>query len=152
MTSIIRWDPFREMATLQERMSRLFEEASSRRRNAGEDFITGSWIPSVDVRETKDALEISVEVPGLEPKDVDISVEAGVLTLKGCRNFEKASEGETYHRVERSYGAFERSFTLPTNVDPERINAVYRHGVLLLTLPKREEAKPRAISIKVEEK
>jgi len=98
MTGIIRWDPFREMAGLQERMSRLFEEASGRRR-ASDDFITGSWIPSVDVRETKDSLEISVEVPGIEPKDVEVSVENGILTLKGSRSFEKAAEGETYHRV-----------------------------------------------------
>ena len=151
MTGIIRWDPFREMAGLQERMSRLFEEASGRRR-ASDDFITGSWIPSVDVRETNDSLEISVEVPGIEPKDVEVSVENGILTLKGSRSFEKAAEGETYHRVERSYGAFERSFTLPTNIDSERVSAVYRHGVLNLTLPKREEAKPRSISIKIEDK
>ncbi|MGV8040923.1 MAG: Hsp20/alpha crystallin family protein [Thermoanaerobaculaceae bacterium] len=151
MTGIIRWDPFREMAGLQERMSRLFEEASGRRRTS-DDFITGSWIPSVDVRETKDSLEITVEVPGVEPRDVEVSVENGILTLKGSRNFEKAGEGETYHRVERSYGGFERSFTLPTNVDPERVSAVYRHGVLHLTLPKREEAKPRSISIKIEDK
>jgi len=151
MTGIIRWDPFREMAGLQERMSRLFEEASGSRR-ASDDFITGSWIPSVDVRETKDSLEISVEVPGIEPKDVEVSVENGILTLKGSRSFEKAAEGETYHRVERSYGAFERSFTLPTNIDSERVSAVYRHGVLNLTLPKREEAKPRSISIKIEDK
>jgi HSP20 family protein len=151
MTGIIRWDPFRELAALQERMNTLFEDASGRRRKT-DDYITGSWIPAVDVRETKDTLEITVEVPGLDPKDVEISVENSILTLKGCRNFEKAAEGETYHRVERSYGAFERSFTLPTNVDPERINAVYRHGVLALSLPKREEAKPRAISIRVEDK
>ncbi|HPS79923.1 MAG TPA: Hsp20/alpha crystallin family protein [Thermoanaerobaculaceae bacterium] len=151
MTGMIRWDPFRELAALQERMNTIFEDASGRHRKT-DDFITGSWIPAVDVRETRDALEITAEVPGLDPKDVEISVENGVLTLKGSRNFEKAAEGETYHRVERSYGAFERSFTLPTNVDPERISAAYRQGVLSLTLHKREEAKPKSISIKVEEK
>jgi HSP20 family protein len=150
--AIIRWDPFREIATLQERMNRLFQEASGHTRGAEEDYATGSWIPSVDVRETKDTLELQVEVPGIDPKDVTVSVENGVLTLRGTRKFEKASEGETYHRIERAYGIFERSFTLPTNVNPEKIEARYRQGVLHLTVPKREEAKPKAISIKVEEK
>jgi HSP20 family protein len=152
MTGIVRWDPVKEMLRLQERMTRMFDEVWGQRRLPDEDVITGSWMPVVDVRETKDNLEIQVELPGIEAKDVTVSVENGVLTVKGSRNFEKATEGETYHRVERSYGAFERSFTLPTNVDPDRINAVYRLGVLHLTLPKREEAKPKAISIKVENK
>ena len=151
--AIIRWDPFRELAVVQDRMNRLFEDAwGGRTRRPDEDFVSGSWMPSVDVRETKDALELNIEVPGIEPKDVGVGVENGVLTIKGSRNFEKASEGETYHRIERAYGSFERSFTLPTNVDTERIQARYRHGVLQLTVPKREEAKPKSISIKVEEK
>jgi HSP20 family protein len=141
------------MVRLQERMNRVFDEAwGQQRRHPDDEIITGSWIPAVDVRESKDALEIQAELPGVDAKDVTVSVENGVLTLKGSRNFEKATEGETYHRVERSYGAFERSFTLPTNVDPERINAAYRHGVLHLTLPKREEAKPKSINIKIEDK
>ncbi|MFI5142491.1 MAG: Hsp20/alpha crystallin family protein [Thermoanaerobaculales bacterium] len=152
MPTIVRWDPFREMATLQERLNRAFDDAWGHARRPDEDFVTASWLPAVDVRETKDALEIAAELPGIEPKDVEVSVESGVLTLKGSRRFEKATEGETYHRVERSYGAFERSFNLPTNVDPERVRAVYRHGVLQLTLPKREEAKPKAIAINVEDK
>jgi HSP20 family protein len=150
--AIIRWDPFREIATLQDRMNRLFEDYSGHPRRAEEDFATGSWVPNVDVRETKDSLELQVEVPGIDPKDVTVSVENGVLTLKGSRRFEKATEGETYHRIERAYGLFERSFTLPTNVDTERVQATYRQGVLQLTIPKREEAKPKSISIRVEEK
>ncbi len=152
MPTIVRWNPSREVQTLQERMNRLFEDAWGRAPRSEDDYITGSWLPPVDVRETSEALEIQAELPGLQPADVTVSVEDGVLTLKGSRNFEKATEGETYHRVERSYGAFERSFTLPTNVNPDRIQAVYRHGVLHLTLPKREETKPKSISIKVEEK
>jgi HSP20 family protein len=152
MTGIVRWEPFKEMATLQERMNRVFDDVWGRGRRADEEFISASWVPAVDVREAKDSLEIAAEVPGIEPKDVEVTIEAGVLTIKGTRRFEKAAEGETYHRVERAYGAFERSFTLPTNVDAEKINAVYRNGVLLLTLPKREEAKPRAINITIEGK
>jgi HSP20 family protein len=152
MPTIVRWDPFRELSTLQDRMNRAFGDLWGRAQRPDEDYISGSWTPSVDVRETKDALEISAELPGIDPKDVELSVESGVLTLKGSREFEKAVEGETYHRVERAYGSFERSFSLPTNVDPEKVKAVYRHGVLHLTLPKREEAKPKSISIKVEDK
>jgi HSP20 family protein len=149
MTTIVRWDPFKEITTLQDRMSRVFEEALGRSHRPDEDYISGSWIPSVDVRETSDSLVIQAELPGIEPDAVQVSVENGVLCLKGSRSFEKAAEGETYHRVERAYGAFERSFTLPTNVNAEKIEATYKHGILTLTLPKREEAKPRSISIKI---
>ena len=152
MPSIIRWDPFREMAGLQDRMNRLFDDAWGRGRRGDEEFISGTWAPPVDVRETKDSLELSAELPGIEPNSVEVSVESGVLTLKGSRQFEKATEGETYHRVERAYGAFERSFTLPSNVEADKIQASYRQGVLFLTVPKREEAKPKSISIKVEGK
>jgi HSP20 family protein len=152
MPSIVRWDPFKEMSGLQDRMNRLFEDVWGRGRRLDEEYISAGWAPPVDVRETKDALEITAELPGVDPKEVEVSVEGGVLTLKGTRNFEKAAEGETYHRVERAYGAFERSFTLPSNVDAERIQAAYRHGVLHLSVPKREEAKPKAIAIKIEGK
>ena len=151
MTTIVRWDPFREMGTLHDRMSRLYDEVWGRGRREDES-VTGNWMPSVDVKETKDALEISTELAGIDPKDVEVTVENGVLTLKGSRNFEKAVEGETYHRVERAYGSFERSFTLPTNVESDKINATYHHGVLHLTVPKREEAKPRSVAIKVQER
>jgi HSP20 family protein len=152
MPSIVRWDPFKEMASLQDRMNRLFDDVWGRGRRGEEEYISGGWVPPVDVRETKDSLEITAELPGIDPKDVEVAVEGGVLTLRGTRSFEKAAEGETYHRVERAYGAFERAFTLPSNVDSERIQATYRHGVLNLSVPKREEAKPKAISIKVEGK
>ena len=152
MPTIVRWDPYKEVSGLQNRMNRLFDDVWGRGRRADEEFISGGWVPPVDVRETKETLEISAELPGIDPSAVEVSVEGGVLTLKGARNFEKATEGETYHRVERAYGAFERSFTLPTNVDAERIQAAYRQGVLYLTVPKREEAKPKAIAIKIEGK
>jgi len=150
MSTIVRCDPFKELATVQDRMNRFFNDVWGRDRRADEDYISGSCMPSVDVRETKDALELEAELPGIEPKDVEVSVENGILTLKGSRQFEKATEGGTYHRVERAYGSLERSFSLPTNADPEKVKAVHRHGVLHLNLPKREEAKPRSISIKVE--
>lgn len=150
MPSIVRWDPFKEMSGLQDRMNRLFDDVWGRGRRGEEEFISGGWVPPVDVRETKDSLEIAAELPGIDPKNVEVAVESGILSLRGTRTFEKAAEGETYHRVERAYGAFERSFTLPGNVDAERIQATYRNGVLHLSVPKREEAKPKAISIKIE--
>ena len=152
MPSIVRWDPFKEMSGLQDRMNRLFDDVWGRGRRGEEEFISGGWVPPVDVRETKDSLEIAAELPGIDPKNVEVAVESGILSLRGTRTFEKAAEGETYHRVERAYGAFERSFTLPGNVDAERIQATYRNGVLHLSVPKREEAKPKAISIKIEGK
>jgi len=151
MTTIVRWDPYRDVGTLQERMNRLFDEMWGRGRREDES-VTGNWVPSVDVKETKDGLQIFAEVAGVDPKDVEVTVESGILTLKGSRTFEKAVEGESYHRVERAYGAFERSFTLPNNVEPDKIQATYRNGVLQLSLPKREEAKPKAIAIKIQEK
>lgn len=151
MPAIVRWDPFKEIGTLQDRMNRVFDEVWGRRTRGDEDYLSSAWIPAVDVRESREALEIQVEVPGIDPKDVQVAVENGILVIKGSRNFEKATEGETYHRVERSYGSFERSFTLPTNIDPERVKATYRHGVLHLSLAKREEAKPRSIAINIED-
>ena len=151
MATIVRWDPFREVGTLQDRMNRMFDEVWGRGHREDES-VTGNWMPSVDVKETKDALQLIAELAGIDPKDVEVTVEGGVLTLKGSRNFEKAVEGETYHRVERAYGTFEHSFTLPTNVDPDRIQAIYKHGVLHLSLPKREEARPKSIAIKIQEK
>ncbi len=154
MTQLTRWEPIREMATLTERMNRLFDEMWGRplRRTGEEEAMIGAWMPAVDVLETKDGLQITAELPGIDPKDVDVTIENGVLTIRGERNFEKAAEGETYHRVERVYGTFERSFTLPSSLNAEKIEARFKNGVLTLTIPKREEAKPKPIKIQVESK
>ncbi len=155
MSQITRWEPLREMATLTDRMNRLFDEVWGRplRRGAEEEgAMIGAWAPAVDVLETKDGLQLTAELPGIDPKNVEVTVENGVLALRGERSFEKAAEGETYHRVERVYGTFERSFTLPTSVDPDKIKAQFKNGLLTLTIPKREEAKPKPIKIQVESK
>ncbi len=155
MTQITRWEPLREMATLTDRMNRLFDEVWGRplRRGGDDDSaMIGAWAPAVDVLETKDGLQLTAELPGIDPKNVEVTVENGVLSLRGERSFEKAAEGETYHRVERVYGTFERSFTLPTSVDPDKIKAQFKNGLLTLTIPKREEAKPKPIKIQVESK
>jgi HSP20 family protein len=145
--AVVRWEPFRELMTLQDRMNRLFHE--TRTRNDEDWALGGSWAPAVDIFEKDGNIVLKAELPGLDPKDVDIRVENNVLTLRGERRFENEVQQEAYHRVERSYGSFSRSFTLPSVVDTGNIKAEYKDGVLRVTLPKREEAKPRQIQIDV---
>jgi HSP20 family protein len=145
--SIIKYDPFRELRGLQDEMNRLFLTNFSRTEDR--DLVRGAWSPSVDIFETKDHLVLEAELAGLKPEDVEISIENNTLTLHGERKFEKKDEGDNFHRVERSYGTFTRSFTLPPTVSTENANAEFADGVLRLSLAKREEAKPRRIEIKV---
>jgi HSP20 family protein len=134
--------------SLQERMNRIFDE-SYRGRQGAEDWMGGSWAPAVDIYEQNGNIVLQAELPGLDPKDVDVRVENNVLTLRGQRKLEENVKQDNYHRVERSYGSFTRSFTLPSQVDTEKIQASYKDGVLRLTLPTREEAKPKQIAINV---
>lgn len=145
--SITKYDPFRELRSLQDEMNRLF--LSNVARGDERELARGAWTPSVDIFENKESLVIEAELPGMKPEDVNVSIENNVLTLHGERKFEKKDEGDNFHRVERSYGSFTRSFTLPPTVSSENVNAVFENGVLKLTLAKREEAKPRRIEIKV---
>ena len=149
--AIVRWDPFRDLANLQERMNRMFEESHRGlgRANPEDWALGGSWAPVVDIYEHEGSIVLKAELPGIESKDVDIRLENNVLTLRGERKYDNEVKQENYHRVERAYGSFSRSFTLPSIVDQEKIKAEYKDGVLELTLPKREEAKPKQISIKV---
>lgn len=146
--NIVKYDPFRELRGLQDEMNRLFNLGVSRSGN-GEDIVRGAWSPSVDIFENKDQIVLEAELPGMKPEDVNISIENNVLTIHGERKFEKKDEGDNFHRVERSYGNFTRSFTLPPTISSENANAEFENGVLRLTLAKREEAKPRRIEIKV---
>lgn len=144
--SIVRYDPFRDLRTLQEEVNRLFSTNMSR--GFGEEGIGfGAWNPSVDIFENKDQIVLEAELPGMRREDFDLSVENNVITLRGERRFEKRDETDNYHRVERSYGSFTRSFTLPQSVSAEGATAEYSNGVLRVTLPKREEAKSRRIEI-----
>ncbi len=151
MHRITRWDPVRDMLGITERMSRLFDEAARRGGVEDEAGLGAMWAPAVDVRESQERLVLTIELPGVDPKAVEVSVENGRLTVRGERAFEKAAEGETYHRVERVYGSFERSFQLPGHFDADKIEATSRHGVLTLSIPRREETKPRSIRIAVAE-
>jgi HSP20 family protein len=147
MTLITRWDPFRELATLQDRMNRLFQETAS----TGETSLTnsGAFIPPVDVYEDEHGLRLKLEVPGIDEKDLDVRIENNVLTVKGERKFEKEEKEENFRRVERRYGSFVRSFTLPNTIDSEKVSAEYKNGVLTLQLGKKAEAKPKQIKVNI---
>jgi HSP20 family protein len=142
--SIVKYDPFRELRSLQDEMTRLFSGVMPANR---EEMTHGAWAPSVDIYEDTNRLILEAELPGMNRDDFDISVENNVITLKGERKFEKKTEGDNYHRVERSYGTFTRSFTLPQTVTAEGATADFENGVLRVALPKREETKARKIEI-----
>jgi len=144
--NVVKYDPFRELRSLQDEMTRLFTGVAPAH-SGREEMTHGSWAPSVDIFEEKDRLILEAELPGLNRDDFEISVENNVLTLRGERKFEKKTEGDNYHRVERSYGSFTRSFTLPQTVTAEGATADFENGVLRVGLPKREETKARKIEI-----
>jgi HSP20 family protein len=139
--SLTRWDPFREFNTLPARLGGFF----------GKDWelptATTVWNPSVDIFENDNEVVVKAELPGMNAKDIDVRLENNVLTLKGERHFEKETKEENYHRVEREYGTFSRSFALPTAVKDEKVTAEYKDGVLSIVLPKKEETKPKPIKI-----
>jgi HSP20 family protein len=147
--TIVRYDPFRDLRTLQEEVNRLF--STNMTRAFGDEGIgRGAWNPSVDIYENKDQIVLEAELPGMKQEDFELTVENNVITLRGERRFEKFDDADNYHRVERSYGAFTRSFTLPQTVSAEGATAEYQNGVLRVTLPKREETKSRRIEISTE--
>ena len=150
MNGITRWDPFQELQGWGERMSRLFgSERVPSRRGADEESLTyGSWMPPVDIVEGKDRIQLNVELPGFKEDQVNLTVEDGLLTIRGERKFNRENREENYHRIERSYGTFVRSFTLPNSVEQGRIQANFADGILHVDMPKREETKPKQIPIK----
>jgi len=143
--AIIRWDPFRDMMILRDKMNRLFEDVYSGREDQG--LLQGIWAPSVDIYETETDLVLTAEVPGIDEKDIEIRIEDNTLTVKGERKLEKETKEENYHRIERSYGSFQRSFALPAYVDHDKVQAEQQDGVLKITMPKKLEVKPRKVKI-----
>ena len=141
-----RWDPFRDLGSLQDRMNRLFDDAGRGWRHE-EPAATTTWSPAVDIFETEGEIVVKAELPGVDRKDITLHLENNVLTLKGERRFEKETKEENYHRIERAYGGFSRSFSIPATVDEEKIRADYRDGILKIALPKKEQAKPKQIRI-----
>jgi HSP20 family protein len=146
--TLVRWDPFRELEDMSERLNRVFSRPSLR--NSGKENLTvADWMPTVDISETEGEYLIKAELPEVRKEDVKVTVENGVLTLQGERRQEKEEKGKKFHRVERSYGSFIRTFSLPEFVDESAVKAEYKDGVLNLHLPKSEKVKPKAIDVKV---
>src|SRR5271167_3047977 len=148
MTILTRWDPAREYSTLQDRMNRLFRESHSSE-GPEEALTTTGFAPPVDIYEDEHTITLKLEVPGIDEKDIDVRIENNTLTVHGERKIEKEEKEENFRRVERHYGAFTRTFTLPTTVDSEKVAANYDKGVLKIVLPKKAEAKPKQIKVNV---
>lgn len=146
-SSLTQFQPFRGVSTLQDQINRLFNEAFDR--SSDEASLT-PWSPAVDIYETEQNLVVKADLPDIKPEELDIRVENNILTIRGERQFEKKVNESNYLRVERAYGSFSRSFSLANTVNTEAIQAEYKNGVLTLTIPKREEAKPKQIKVRVE--
>lgn len=149
--AMVRWDPFREFAVLQDRLNRAFNEAWSRPGASDEGLLTsGTWVPPVDIYQDGDhELVLKAELPDMTRDDIDITVENNTLTIRGEKKLPGEVKDEQYHRIERRYGTFSRSFTLPPTVDPSKVSADYKQGVLTVKLPLREEAKPRQVKVEI---
>jgi len=144
--TLVRWDPFRDLVSIQDELNRLF----GRTYTGGEALrptAAGAWMPAMDVYETGDTIVAKLELPGIEPGDVEVAVEDSTLTVSGKREFESETNEENYHRVERRYGSFSRSISLPQTADVEKVNARFDKGVLQIEVPKSERAKPKKIEI-----
>jgi HSP20 family protein len=146
--ALVRFEPFRDLFNSQDRFNRVLSQAFSQA-FGDEESKLGAWAPAVDIFETDENLVVKAEIPGVNPKDVEVRVEDNTLYLKGQRKFENEVKDENYHRIERSYGSFTRTFALPSSIDADKVAAEYKDGLLTLTLPKREEAKPKTIKIQV---
>ncbi|MBS0172309.1 MAG: Hsp20/alpha crystallin family protein [Nitrospira sp.] len=151
MMAIVRWDPFRELQDMSDRLNRMIARpASGGNGGQGREVMTvADWTPTVDISETEAEYAIKAELPEVKREDVKVTVEDGVLTIQGERKQEKEEKAKKYHRVERSYGRFVRTFTLPDTVDESKVKAEYTDGILHLHLPKSEKAKPKQIDVKV---
>ncbi len=147
--AITRFDPFRDVLTLQNRMNSLFQDFSRTQGEGNSELPMAGFVPPVDIYEDEHQVVLKLEIPGMQKEDLDIQVENNTLAVRGERKFEKDEKEENFHRVERRYGSFYRAFTLPTTVDPNRIKADYENGVLRLTLEKRAESKPKQIQVNV---
>jgi len=146
-TSLTRWNPTRAYLTTRDPFARLFENFFGEDLLPSEDVSNRAWMPAVNIRETDTAFLVEAELPGLTKKDIEITLENNLLKLSGERRFEKDTNEENYHRVERQYGQFLRTFSLPSQVDSNAVKATFKDGVLTIEVPKAEEAKPRKIAI-----
>src|SRR5579872_1347633 len=146
MSSIMRWEPFRNLSGLQEQVNRLFEASFT---NRPDNSAITTWAPAVDIYETENELVLKADLPDMNEKDLDVRVENNMLTIRGERKFEQKVNEDNYLRIERTYGSFSRSFSLPNTVNTEAIKADYKNGVLTVQLPKRAESKPKQVKVNV---
>ena len=144
-----RWDPFKEMEDISERFNRLFGRLPARREGGREAMTVADWTPTVDITEDEKEYLIKAELPEIKKEDVKVQLLDGVLTIEGERKQEKEEKGKRFHKVERSYGKFVRQFALPTEVDPAKVQAEFKEGMLNVHLPKTEAAKPKSVEVKV---
>lgn len=144
------FDPWKDFGSLQERINRMFDDTiRTLYPTDGEELEKGTWAPAVDIYETNDSFVVSADLPGLNKDEIQIDLKDNTLTLKGEKKFEEKVSKDNYIRVERAYGSYVRSFTLPQNVDPEKIKAKYKEGVLEVTIPKKEDARPKQIKVEL---
>ena len=149
--AIVRWEPFKELEAMQDRINRLFNETLFQGKEGKErGHFMSQWSPNVNVFEDKDHISIEADLPGMEQKNIEINIQNNVLTFKGERRIEREENQEGYLRVEKNYGVFSRSFDIPASVNAEKVSASYEKGVLKIHLPKQEEARPKQITVKVE--
>ena len=147
--NIVRWDPFREFEDMSNRLARFFNQSSLRRTVDDDGAFFADWAPAVDVQETEKEYIVKADLPDVRKEDVKVGIENGVLTLEGERKQEKEENNKKFHRVERVYGKFVRRLALPMEIDPQKVAAEFKDGVLNVKMPKTESAKPRAIDVKV---
>ena len=145
--NVVRWSPWREMTTLQNRINRFFDDDFFPALRFDKELGIGSWRPVVDIYDEGDTIVIKAELPGVDKKDIEVDLKDHVLTLKGERNYENEVKEDNYYRKERAFGRFNRSFTLPADVDPEKIKADFKDGVLKIDIPKPEEKKPKKLTV-----
>ncbi len=148
--SIVRWDPFRDVSTLQDRINRIFNESFGRTRDFDDEVGLYDWRPPVDIYETGDGIVLKVELPGINKDDVSVEVKDNVLTLKGERLLDPAIKDEHYYRKERSFGKFNRSFSLQEQIKPDLIKATFKDGVLTVEIPRPEEEKPKQVTVNID--
>lgn len=147
--ALVRWDPFRELEEVSNRLNRMLAHPASHTANGKEAMIVADWTPSVDISETTAEYLIKAEIPDVKKEDVKVMLEDGVLTIQGVRRHEQEEKGKKFHRIERSYGSFVRTFSVPDAVEAEHVKAEFKDGVLNLHLPKSEKAKPKTIEVKL---
>ncbi len=148
--TLVRWDPFRSVTSLQDRINQIFDNAAVRSKDFEDDMNLCSWRPAVDIHDNDDAIVITAELPGVDKKDVSVEIKENVITIKGEKTIDNEIKEERFYRKERCFGSFHRAFTLPAAIKPDKIKANFKDGILKVEIPKPEDEKPKQISVNIE--